>query len=367
MAARLGRDTALDVFRGACVVSMTFGHLAAGTLPFQLTHSIPWYDGASGFVLLAGLVIGIIQRRKCDTHGPEAGRRALGRRFGLLYLNHVGLVILGLLVGSATLSAWYLPDASSEGGWPIALTRALTLQLNPPGVDILSMYTLLLVLAALAVAALSKGRLVIVAVVSLVLYAAAQIVPSVTTLRGYAAVPEAGFNWGAWQLIFISALLVGWHWQAGLKRAVLRWQAAAWALGAAAALAVLGVASQETFSDWFFNKNNAGPGWVLMAWAVFGVAYWALSKVPTLVGSRFVAPLEVIGRRSLDSFVLMTCALLVVPALVGGVPSGNQAIVIAFGSLVMMIVWAVVRDLRDRRFAGRQRDAIAVPLVAEGT
>jgi hypothetical protein len=343
------REVALDVFRGACVISMTLGHLAPGSLPFEVTHSIPWFDGASGFVLLAGLVLGMVHERRYRTGELSTTYTALAKRTAVLYLNHITLVLLALLTGSLTRAAWYLPDAQSEGGWWEAVGRTLTLRLNPPGIDILSMYLILLVAAAIAIALLSRRSLALLAIVSGSVYIVAQLLPVVTTLPGYADGPVSGFNSGAWQLLFISALVAGWHWEGLLRTVLTRWPAVACALTLGVMLKVVDGALTREASDWFFNKDNAGPGWLVMAWVVFVVLYWAMSKVPRLVKSRPFTPLAAIGRRSLDSFVLMTCALILAPAVIGQVPTMNQAIVAAGCTLCVMYAWALARDAFERR------------------
>ena len=56
-----GRDRAIDLLRGLCIVSMTTAHLAAGSWPWRVFHIGTFIDGAVGFVFLSGLVLGITQ------------------------------------------------------------------------------------------------------------------------------------------------------------------------------------------------------------------------------------------------------------------------------------------------------------------
>jgi hypothetical protein len=69
-----GRDRAIDVLRGLCIVSMTTAHLAAGSRPWQVFHLGTFVDGAVGFGFLSGLVLGMTQRRTIDRGRPA--RRA---------------------------------------------------------------------------------------------------------------------------------------------------------------------------------------------------------------------------------------------------------------------------------------------------
>ena len=69
------RDPTIDVIRGICIASMVIGHSANGSLLYHLTHGAIWIDAATGFVLLAGLVIGVVQSR---TASLLAGLKKLG-------------------------------------------------------------------------------------------------------------------------------------------------------------------------------------------------------------------------------------------------------------------------------------------------
>src|SRR3954454_9734595 len=92
------RDTAIDALRGACIVSMTTAHLAAGSWPYLFTHSAVFIDGAVGFVLLSGVMVGRTQRRIADRDGLLAGQRKLLRRIGVIYAAHLALCVVGFLV-----------------------------------------------------------------------------------------------------------------------------------------------------------------------------------------------------------------------------------------------------------------------------
>jgi hypothetical protein len=52
----------------------------------KITHAPLWIDGATGFVLLAGLVLGMVQARVATS---RQGLARLGRRTMLVYAAHV--------------------------------------------------------------------------------------------------------------------------------------------------------------------------------------------------------------------------------------------------------------------------------------
>ena len=56
------RDIAIDLVRCFCVISMTVGHIASSWPLTLATHPVLYSSGASGFVMLSGLVLGKVQR-----------------------------------------------------------------------------------------------------------------------------------------------------------------------------------------------------------------------------------------------------------------------------------------------------------------
>ena len=56
------RISGLDRVRGLCVVSMVIGHFTGGSVLSKAIHVPLWVDGAMGFVLVSGIVLGIVRR-----------------------------------------------------------------------------------------------------------------------------------------------------------------------------------------------------------------------------------------------------------------------------------------------------------------
>src|SRR4051794_18306348 len=103
-AARLptpGRLAAVDIIRGFCILSMVSSHLTVGSLLSRALHPFPAFDGAPGFVLLSGLVLGIVQHKRFAAHGLAAVEWKTVRRIGVIVVAQLSLVLLGLVVGLA--------------------------------------------------------------------------------------------------------------------------------------------------------------------------------------------------------------------------------------------------------------------------
>ena len=177
------RDPSIDVLRGICVASMVIAHTALYSLLHRATHAPLWIDGATGFVLLAGLVIGMVQARAPTSRD---GLARLGRRTLLVYVAHVGLVCLAIACAPwDRMAPQSPPPAAALGGWPMALERTVTLRINPFDVDILSMYVVLFAVAAVAVTLLRRGHAWLLATGSVAVYLVGMWAPP-----GWAVLPE---------------------------------------------------------------------------------------------------------------------------------------------------------------------------------
>jgi hypothetical protein len=351
----------MDVAKGLCVVSMTFGHLARGTVVDRFLHLPPYVDGASGFILMSGLVLGMVQRQRVDRTGEQQAGLAMARRTRLIYGLHVALVMAALGLTALTgASAVWLPRVEDEGGWARATARVLLLQVVPPNVDVLSLYVVLFALAAVATALLVRGRLGLLVTAMGVTYLAALVLEWPTATAVGPEAYENGFSWAGWQLVFLSAFVAGWYWrQCQLADLLVSKRVMSTALCGAALLAACGVLGtwlastplQQATTAALFEKNSAGPGRALMAWFGFVVLYGTVTHVSRRIGDSWAVPFERMGRRSLDSYVLLTLIMLIAAAGFDLQPVGSPALLLAGSALAAITGWACLRDsLAERTF-----------------
>nr|WP_269440779.1 OpgC domain-containing protein [Micromonospora tarapacensis] len=342
----------MDALRGICIVSMIIGHLALHSRLWAVSRH-PWVDAASGFILMSGLVIGLVQRRVSQRSGSRQATIKIMRRVGLLYLAHVSIVALAIVM-----ALWRpgthrsLPDLDVYGGPLEVLWHLVTLQLSPTFLDILPLYIILLSLAALAVAALRAGRWKLVVVGSVALYTVGMLVGQWTTLPQQKGDPGY-FNWATWQLLFMSALIVGWYWhqvrQPVASRAGVVTAGVVLLGGTAAAAAARVLLADGTtgarFTTWLLDKSALGPGRLILGWAAFVIAYRILDSAPVRrVARLLLTELERLGRRSLDSFVILSVAVAVLPTVTRVSTVSLAAQVSVFQVLVLCWLWAVLRD-----------------------
>ena len=346
------RDGVIDVIRGVCIVLMTSSHLAVGTVVDRALHPAPWVDGASGFVLMSGLVLGMVQPGRFRRGGLRGASVQLVRRALMLYAIHVALVLLSVVAGLLRPSVAWFPDVEDHGGIARTVGATLLLRVNPPDIDILSLYVILLLLAVPALVLLAKGRAWLLGVASVALYVGATAAPALFTLP-MGDGRSSKFNWGTWQLLFLAAFVVGWSW----KRYDLRHRlagrtaflvaAGTWfgvtLLGVLLASAGLVPALQPALHQAYYDKTDQGLGRLVLAGAAFVTLYAALTWLSTRYRLRALRPVERLGRRSLSAFVVLTLITVLVPLVAGREVHGPGAVVVMLGALLVMYGYVLLR------------------------
>ena len=214
------RYSAFDGLRGLFLVLMMYGHttivLQSGIGKILNHHRLGFADAANGFVFLSGLVIAIYFTRVAREKGEEALAPLVRRRVLLIYKYH-----LGALLGLATLASFMPSNTSFLGqlsyiGPEGYLAMALLIH-QPIFFDILPMYMVFIYITPLLLRLLKRGNFGQVLVTSICFWLIAQ-----TGLISYAlqamewkieaagyAIKFGSFNIFAWQLIYVSGLIIG--------------------------------------------------------------------------------------------------------------------------------------------------------------
>ena len=201
-----GRDLRLDLIRGFMVFVMIVDHLGENSPLLLLTGGGRFLTSAAeGFVLISGLMTGLVYRRIILRDGLSAALFKLLQRAASLY----AVTVTATLLFVAFLLAASLPMSRRiETGNPAAFVASiLTLHQTYSLVDVLLVYTFFFV-GAPAVFVLfehGKGRLVLAG--SALIYALSQFIPNSVTMPWPI---EGGFyNLAAWQALFMGGLWIG--------------------------------------------------------------------------------------------------------------------------------------------------------------
>lgn len=198
------RDLRLDLLRGYCVLAMVVDHLDAPTWLYAFTGGNRFFvSAAEGFVFISGLVMGVVYRPIVEAKGFRAAAWKALRRTGFLYLVTVGAT-LGFMWLSARLGLPWSSGVDLREAWLAVLTLRRTFYLT----DVLMLYTLLVGLSPIAFYLLPRGLTALLLAISWAIWLAHQIEP---IDMPWPSEEGAFFYVAAWQALFFTALVLGWH------------------------------------------------------------------------------------------------------------------------------------------------------------
>lgn len=380
------RDRRVDFLRGVAIVFVVVDHLGIGTLYQAMSHeSLGVLSGAELFVLLSGVVLGVVSRPRIEQGLFEAVDRSWARARKLyLWALIVPLVVYALswLPALNTQVVTTFVDegtgAAGEGAAgtiyslfgglerlfaypadPSVVPQLLGLRYGPWQFNILGLYVVLLLVSPFLLGALKGHHTVAVIAGSLTLYAIGQVThPHILPSQS-----EDGFPVLVWQVLFVLGLVGGYH----------RTEVIAWfktipgrvTLGACLILALaLGVFAwgntyvandydvriallpddlyREIYSAWF-QRTYLEPGrllnvlvWTVSAYAVLSAFWRPLDRVM----GWFLIPL---GQATLYVFIVhvfLIIAVANIPAL-----HENRLWTNTLGATVALVVtWTMVKS-----------------------
>lgn len=351
----MGRDEAIDVIRGFCIISMVTGHIAGGTLVSSAFHIFPKFDGASGFVLLSGLVLGRVQSRRVASSGLARVEHKSLRRIALVYVLQVFLVLVGLLGVVAGWRNSNYPPLDSLSVFEM-LAHSMMMTLAPPGGDVLRIYVFLLAIAMGGYVLLSRGHWAIFLGLSILLHIVAQVYPLFSSFSPFSEqAPSAG--WAGWQLLFVTALIIGWYWNnLDIGSWLGRHSKAVFFICVATLVCISTVSTvvPAPVDEALFNKYSFPVGRIIAAYAVVVLLYvaagWCLQRISKI----WFRPLSMIGKRSLDSYVIQAVAVVAIFGFTSVSSSSLTSVLLSLLTLVLCWGWA---EIRGRRGSSRTQES----------
>lgn len=379
------RDLRIDFLRGVAIMFVVVDHIRLNSAFYLLSHErIGAISGAELFVLLSGLVLGMVHRRRAIAEGWRASATRMWARARLLYLVSLVVVAAAYALSSLpflddqVLTTW--TDDATQVTFSLYGTTPLLLEypVPPPAVfdimflnvgpfqfNVMGLYVVLLALAPLAMRLLLAGRWWVLLLISAGLYGA-------NLFLHWRVLPSAfenQFPLLSWQLLFIGGLSIGFAWERirgwfdrppGRVTVLLAWLAFAaflfftwnnpakqddpWSLG-------LRVIPDETFwmlyEDWF-RRDVLGVLRILNVAAVIIVSYAVLSRLwrplYRLLGWFFVP----LGGATLYVFILHVAFALAVASL--PIPEAHSLMV---GTMTHVAILALLWIMVQTRFLFR--------------
>ena len=335
-AAEEGRDYRIDLLRGLAVLAMIVDHLAGPSRLYLITGGNRFYTSAAeGFIFLSGLTVGLVYRRIAERQGVPIAIRRLLARAGTLYVLAVGMTLVVLSASELLRLPWaFGVDATSQ----IQLVWAIvSLHQTYYLVDVLALYVLLMLAAPLVLFLLCEGRTWLVLFGSWVIWAGFQFFPAQTELPWTTAGNNL-FYLSAWQALFFTAMVIGFHRQQLARTFGARWHVPALLASGLAFAALIVVYANETAVLQAVQSELA---------SLFGTSAWSVADLEdALFGKGNVRPGRIIASSIVFAFLFQLTTLAWVPIrrAVGGLllPLGQNALYAYSAHIVLAVVLGVV-------------------------
>lgn len=220
----MSRISILDGLRGWCLVFMMVTHLHINgdfLLGYAHFNQLTFADSAQAFIFLSGLLVGLVGVKQYRRDGITPMTRRYWGRALELYGWHLGLLVAVMSLVWLVPPSWFawrdwLQHLLVAGDAYAGATAALLYQ--PTYLDILPQYILYLLAAPLAIYMVAKGKSGFVLAGSIGLWLAVQLgldaplaawLQEGVRLSGQHVTLRAAFNPLAWQLLFVTGIVLG--------------------------------------------------------------------------------------------------------------------------------------------------------------
>ena len=339
------RDLRVDFIRGFVMLILISVHI-------QMTSAynyVAWerfglVTGAEGFVLLSGLILGILSRMRMEHDGFASTADKQFNRSFLLYRTSLVVILMVLFIDfipfidakeAMTFTAYsgkvynLFPDMAQFAKYHNKIiAKFFLLRYGPHQFQILGLYVVLLMLSPFVLWALSKKRVGVVLSLSWIIYFA----NNGFHVRPIGAQFEYAFPILTWQVLFVNGLVIGyyrneiWNFFHSKKGALVFLFVSILFLGflfftynnpipQLADSMKLHFIDPDTFRSiyrTYFDKNTLGIGRLINDFAVLIVSYAMLSYMWKPINKMFGWFFIPIGQASLYVFILHVFACIVI-------------------------------------------------------
>ncbi len=337
---------------------MITAHVGTATFVNQGAHFLRFVSGAEGFVFLAGLVMGLVYRRKMENGPVMAAYRAIWRRALTIWAVHCALVLIAIGGNGVFYDHALIPRMSLQSAGEI-IAGTLSLKLQPGhALNVLPLYVFLLGSAPVVFESMRRGMTWLAFGASIGALVYTQYDPGV----GQWAADSVGnaFPPLAWQGLFVPGLCIGYHQATIRDRIIARNRKPlllALSLSLAAILAIVWVQTPGfAFYDharWdsvLFERHPLRLGRVAYFFAAIAALYLLVQFAHARI--RPARPpldaLALLGRNSLYAFLVHIA--ISVPLTGTGLVEGNVVVAEAVTLLVVVSVYLMARYQVARRW-----------------
>ena len=369
------RDLRIDFIRGLVMIILITVHIhMVSVYNYMAWERFGAVTGAEGFVLLSGIVLGMLSRLRLQEEGfnktlsKQYNRGFMLYRVSLFVIFSVFLIDMIPFIEAKAVTSFtaysgkvyplYPPLSVFESAYKLIIAKFLLLRYGPHQFQILGLYVVLMFLAPFVLWLLSKGRVTLVLSISWIFY----LVNTGFHLRPIGANFEYAFPILTWQILFVHGLTIGyfrhelWNFFHAKKGKILFFFLFALYLGflfftynnplkEIPAYLRLDYIEPDVFRRIyhnFFDKNTLGIGRLVNDFALLVVSYAMLSylwkPLNTLFGWFFIP----IGQASLYVFILHVYACVVIDNFT--IFAGDDIYINSLGhTVVFVFMWLMVR------------------------
>jgi hypothetical protein len=263
------RDLRIDMLRGIAIVFVVVNHIGLVSLFQNATQeAVGMVSGAELFVLLSGVVLGMVYRPRLEAGKLGEVIIRTGERTWKLYRTALAVIVLVFLVSlvpliNGTAVTTYTDQGAGAAGSsatgrvydlytnidqllaypanPQIFVDLALLRLGPWQFNVMGLYVILLAISPLVLWALSRRWAIGVLVCSWALYA----VGALTHWRILPSQFEDSFPLLIWQVLFVTGMVTGYH-----RREIIAW------FRTRAGTATLGLAILACVALMLFSWNN---------------------------------------------------------------------------------------------------------------
>ncbi|KRB87402.1 OpgC domain-containing protein [Noviherbaspirillum sp. Root189] len=374
----MNRRWELDLLRGLMLVLMYITHMPT-RFSSMLGQPFGYVSAAEGFVMLSAFMAGMIYTSKAERDGIPAMRNAFLARALKIYACHAALLLLLFTIIAALGISRDEPALKNLIGFyleqPLAgLTGGLLLIYNPPLLDILPLYIVLMLVSPIVLErGLKHGWRGILAV-SIVLWAVSQFAVSEKMYDAFVTVTDlqvpyketGAFETFAWQFLWILGLWMGALTATGQMKNRKPFSRALITACLAFAMPLLiwrYIAGQvpvegESIINHLFDKWHLGPFRLLNFFAllilIMHFGEWLKAHVPRLPF------LQTLGAASLPVFCMHLVAVLLALSVYGESTPQRAVwtdVMLLFGGLACLYVAALITLRFDAEARPKTRTA----------
>lgn len=379
------RDLRIDMMRGVAIVFVVVNHVGLVSAFQTITQEgVGVVSGAELFVLLSGVVLGLVHRPAMEAGGVRQVAGRTTRRAVKLYVTALVVVVVVLLLSripgvDGTVVTTFTDEGTGAAGagaagtvydlyagsdrlltYPAsvpALLDLLLLKVGPWQFNIMGLYVVLLAVSPLILLLLVRRLWPVALGISVALHVVGALAPT----RLLPSQFEDSFPLLSWQLLFVVGMVVGYHrrsivawWSSRAGRIVLpvcvllavllglfAWSNPYLADPLDVRLSLLPDATYQSVYDAWFQRTRIEPGRLLDVLLVVVVGYAALTAFWRPIHRALGWFLVPLGQATLYVFVMHVLLALVVANVPGlasaGVVVGTLAYVVILGLLWVMV------------------------------